>query len=113
MNFKNDINFRKQTLKKLLVSIQNSEKEICEALYKDFKKPEFEAVLTETNYVISELKETIKNLNRWVKPKKVLPSILNFPSSDYIISEPYGKVLIIAPWNYPFQLTSFPCFRYG
>ena len=108
MNFKNDINFRKQTLKKLLVSIQNSEKEICEALYKDFKKPEFEAVLTETNYVISELKETIKNLNRWVKPKKVLPSILNFPSSDYIISEPYGKVLIIAPWNYPFQLALCP-----
>lgn len=108
MDFKNDINFRKQTLKKLLLAIQNSEKDICDALYKDFKKPEFEAVLTETNYVISELKSTIKNLNSWAKPKKVWPSIVNFPSSDFIISEPYGKVLIISPWNYPFQLALCP-----
>ncbi len=108
MDFKNDINFRKQTLKKLLFAIQNSEKEICEALYKDFKKPEFEAVITETSYVISELKETIKRLNSWAKPKKVWPSITNFPSSDYIISEPYGKILILSPWNYPFQLALCP-----
>jgi aldehyde dehydrogenase (NAD+) len=70
--------------------------------YNDFKKPAFEAVLTETNYVISDLKETIKNIDSWAKPKKVSASLLNFPSSDYI-SEPYGHVLIIAPWNYPFQ----------
>ena len=108
MDFKNDINFRKQVLKKLLSIIQKSEKEITDAIYNDFRKPEFEAVLTETNYVLSELRSTIKNLNRWAKPKTVLPSLLNFPSSDFIISEPYGKVLIIAPWNYPFQLVLCP-----
>ena len=108
MDFKNDISYRKQVLQNLLATIQQSEKEITTAIYNDFKKPEFEAVLTETNYVISELKATIKNLNNWSKPKKVFPSLLNFPSSDYIISEPYGKVLIISPWNYPFQLVLCP-----
>jgi len=79
-----------------------------EALYKDFRKPAFEAVVTETSYVISDLKETLSNINSWAKPKKVFPSLLNFPSRDYIYSEPYGKVLIISPWNYPFQLAMCP-----
>ena len=108
MDFKSNILFRIETLKRLLLTIEENEKVIIEALYKDFKKPEFEAVLTETNYVIGDLRQTIKNLKCWAKPKRVLPSILNFPSSDYIYSEPYGKVLIISPWNYPFQLAICP-----
>ncbi len=103
-----DISTRKESLKKLLQAIINNEEAIIKALYDDFKKPAFEAVLTETNYVISDLKETIKNINSWAKPKKVRSSILNFPSSDYIYSEPYGHVLILAPWNYPFQLALCP-----
>ena len=108
MNYKTTIGFRKETLIKLLDVIITHENEIIQALYDDFKKPAFEAVLTETNYVISELKDTIKNLYKWAKPKRVFPSILNFPSTDYIYKEPYGKVLIIAPWNYPFQLALCP-----
>ncbi len=108
MNFKTDIQFRKKSLEDLLENIINYENDIVEALYKDFKKPAFEGVLTETNYVISDLKETIKNIDSWAKPKKVRASILNFPSSDYIYSEPYGNVLIISPWNYPFQLAICP-----
>jgi aldehyde dehydrogenase (NAD+) len=108
MSFKTDINFRKQSLIKLLNAITINEEEIIKALYDDFKKPDFETVLTETNYVISELKDTIKNIHKWAKPKRVLPSILNFPSTDYIYKEPYGKVLVIAPWNYPFQLAFCP-----
>lgn len=108
MNYKTNIAYRKEALIKLLNVIITHENEIIEALYSDFRKPAFEAVLTETNYVISELKDTIKNLHKWAKPKKVFPSILNFPSTDYIYKEPYGKVLIIAPWNYPFQLALCP-----
>ena len=108
MNYKTDTNFRKEKLIKLLNVVNIYENEIIQALYDDFKKPAFEAVLTETSYVISELKDTIKNLKKWAKPKKVFPSILNFPSTDYIYKEPYGKVLIIAPWNYPFQLALCP-----
>lgn len=99
---------RKEVLKKLLKNIIVHEEEILDALYKDFKKPRFEGVITETSYVINDLKHTIKNLNQWAKPQRVFPSLLNFPSSDYIYKEPYGKVLIIAPWNYPFQLALSP-----
>ena len=108
MDYKNDIGYRKETLKKLLYNIQKSEDLIVKALYDDFKKPEFETVLTETNYVISDLKDTIKNIHKWARRKRVFPSILNFPSTDYIYKEPYGKVLVIAPWNYPFQLALCP-----
>lgn len=108
MDYKNDIGYRKETLKKLLYNIQKNEDLIVKALYDDFKKPEFEAVLTETNYVISDLKDTIKNIHKWSRRKRVFPSILNFPSTDYIYKEPYGKVLVIAPWNYPFQLALCP-----
>lgn len=108
MDYKNNINFRKESLIKLLHTINSHENDIMEALYKDFKKPAFEAFLTETNIVIDDLKYAIKNTSNWAKPKKVLPSFLNFPSKDYIYSEPYGNVLIISPWNYPFQLAMCP-----
>ena len=108
MNQKTDIKYRKESLKKLLHVITQNEEAIINALYSDFKKPAFEAVLTETNYVIGDLKKTIKNINSWAKPKKVWSSLLNFPSSDYIYSEPYGNVLILSPWNYPFQLALCP-----
>ncbi|RTY94796.1 aldehyde dehydrogenase [Flavobacterium sp. GSN2] len=108
MKNENSVDYRKESLKKLLHTIIKQEQAIIKALYDDFKKPAFEAVLTETNYVISDLKETIKNIDSWAKPKKVLASFLNFPSSDYIYSEPYGNVLILSPWNYPFQLALCP-----
>ncbi|WP_026708079.1 aldehyde dehydrogenase [Flavobacterium frigidarium] len=108
MDFKTNIAYRKEMLIKLLNNVLLHENEIIDALYQDFKKPAFEAVLTETSYVVSELKDTIKNIKKWSKPEAVLPSILNFPSRDFIYKEPYGKVLIIAPWNYPYQLAMCP-----
>jgi len=108
MQYKTDIGYRKKTLTKLLSVITKREDDIIQALYDDFRKPAFEAVLTETNYVISDLNYTIKNINSWSKRKRVWPSILNFPSSDFIYNEPYGDVLVIAPWNYPFQLALCP-----
>lgn len=102
------INHRKALLKKLASTIIKYEAEITNALYKDFKKPEFETFLTEIHFVLSDISHTLKNLSKWAKPKRVFPSVLNFPSSDYIYSEPYGKVLIISPWNYPFQLAFSP-----
>ncbi|MGV9004778.1 aldehyde dehydrogenase [Flavobacterium sp.] len=108
MLIKTSVDYRKKTLVKLLVAIEKHEKEISTALFADFKKPEFEAFLTETYFVLSELKLTIKNINNWAKPKRYFPNLVNFPSSDYTYSEPYGKVLVIAPWNYPFQLALLP-----
>lgn len=108
MEYKTNINFRKEILIKLLNAVIIHENEIIQALHDDFKKPAFESVLTETSQVVLELKHVIKNMKKWAKPRRVFPSLLNFPSKDYIYKEPYGKVLIIAPWNYPFQLALYP-----
>ena len=108
MNFAHSIDTRKNSLKKLLTNVIKYEDEIIKALFDDFKKPAFEAVATETSYIISDLKDTIASIDSYCKPKKVKFNLLNFPSNDYIIFEPYGKVLIISPWNYPFQLAICP-----
>ncbi len=57
---------------------------------------------------MAEIRLSIKKLSRWAKPKKVSASWINFPSSEWIHKEPYGSVLVIAPWNYPFQLALSP-----
>ncbi len=108
IHFSHNTAQRKEALEKLLNTIIKYEEEIVKALYDDFKKPAFESVITETSYVIGDLKKTISKIDALAKPKKVKAALLNFPSSDYIYSEPYGKVLIIAPWNYPFQLAICP-----
>ncbi|WP_044398232.1 aldehyde dehydrogenase [Lacinutrix sp. Hel_I_90] len=102
------VSFRKQALKRLKAELIKRETAIISALEKDFKKPAFESVLTETQVVLSELEFSIKNINSWAKPKRVMPALMNFPSTDRLYSEPYGAVLIIAPWNYPYQLAMAP-----
>lgn len=103
-----DIAFLKSTLKSLKSEIKRNEDTICNALIADFKKPVFETFINEIGVVVSEIDLALKHMGKWSKTKRVIPSMLNFPSSDYIYSEPYGTVLIIAPWNYPFQLTFAP-----
>jgi len=103
-----DISKRKQLLKKLLAEVTKREKDIIAALYADFKKSEYESVMTEIAIVVSDLKRTIKNINGWTKPQSVMPVFLNFPSSSKIYKEPYGVVLVISPWNYPYQLALAP-----
>ncbi len=103
-----DVYFRKKSLKSLLKEITLREKDIVHAIYSDFKKSEYETIMTEISIVLSELKLVIRNIHKWNKPKRVLPSLLNFPSSAKIYSEPYGNTLIISPWNYPFQLAFAP-----
>lgn len=103
-----DIDYRIMRLKALYNAIESREEAIVQALYTDFKKPRFEAIVTETAYVLTDIKNTVRNLHKWSKPKRVWPSLLNFPSVETIYKQPYGKVLIIAPWNYPFQLAIAP-----
>lgn len=103
-----NIDYRKQLLKRLRSELIKQENHITKALYDDFKKPEFESVISETAIVLKDLKRTIKKMDNWAKPKRVFPSLLNFPSSDYLYSEPYGTILVIAPWNYPYQLALAP-----
>lgn len=103
-----ELKYRKNTLKKLEQIIIKREDAICEALYSDFKKPKFEGLLSETQFVLSELQHIIKNMSFWARPKKVAGSLGSFPSKDWIQFEPFGNVLVISPWNYPFMLAISP-----
>lgn len=103
-----DINFRVEQLIKLRNAIISSEDDITTALYNDLHKPSFEAYSTEIMQILNEIKFAIKNLKRWAKPKKVKTPLELFPGKSLIYPQPYGVVLNIAPWNYPFQLCLGP-----
>lgn len=100
--------FRKQQLKELKRSVLSHEQDIYDALYADLKKSPEETWVTETGLVISELNSAIKNLRHWMEPEFVSTNLLNLPSGSRILKEPLGVVLIIGPWNYPFQLLINP-----
>ena len=100
--------FRKEQLKKLKASILNHEQGLYDALYTDLKKSPEEIWATETGLVLAELNGAIKNLRHWMQPEGVTTNLLNLPSSSKILKEPLGVVLIIGPWNYPFQLLINP-----
>ena len=103
-----DVNFRIQKLKDLLNEIKLNEKKIELALFNDLGKSKGESYLTEIHFVYSEINIALRNIKKWTKRKAVRSTLLNFPSSDYIIAEPYGNTLHISPWNYPFQLSIAP-----
>ena len=103
-----NVNFRIQLLKSLKKEIELNEKEIENALNIDLGKSNGESYLTEIWFVYSEIKIALKNIKKWVKRKPIRSSLLNFPSSDFIVPEPYGNTLHISPWNYPFQLSIAP-----
>ncbi len=103
-----DIAYRISFLKQLKAELEANEQAIYNALKADFKKSEFETFISEFGLVISELNLVLKNLKRWVKPERVKSSMLTFPSKSYIYKEPFGSVLVIAPWNYPFLLALEP-----
>lgn len=102
------VEFRINILQKLEKAIRDNEKQILSALYEDLSKSEAEAYMTEIGIVYGEIHEALKNIKKWCKPKRVRGSLGTFPAKSYVYSEPYGVVLIMAPWNYPFNLSLSP-----
>jgi len=100
--------FRKEQLTKLKKAILNHSDLLQQALYTDLKKSPEEAWITETGFVLSEISNALRNLQKWMAPETVSTNLLNLPSKSYLLTEPLGVVLIIAPWNYPFQLLFAP-----
>ncbi|MBE5962114.1 MAG: aldehyde dehydrogenase [Lachnospiraceae bacterium] len=103
-----DINFRRLALLKLRTGIKKHESEILEALKKDLCKAEFESYMTEIGMVLDEIRFALNHMESWAKKKYVWTPISQFPSVSFVMSEPYGVTLIMAPWNYPFQLCLSP-----
>jgi aldehyde dehydrogenase (NAD+) len=101
------LDFRLAQLNALKQAIVKEQEAIIAAIHADLGKPEFEAFLTEIG-VTEEINYAIKHLRSWAKPQKVATSLTTFPSRAEIRPEPLGVVLIISPWNYPFQLMIAP-----
>tara|TARA_B100000524_G_scaffold95111_2_gene44970 strand:+ start:18924 stop:20303 length:1380 start_codon:yes stop_codon:yes gene_type:complete len=102
------ISFRRTALEKLLTACFKYEKEILTALHADLRKSPEEAFLTEFNFVVSEIKLHLKNLNKWSASKRISTPLILRPSRSRIYYEPLGVNLVIAPWNYPFLLLFSP-----
>ncbi|OEK98764.1 aldehyde dehydrogenase [Staphylococcus succinus] len=103
-----DIKFRKKQLKLLTKSIKNHENDLLDAFQKDLGKNKVESYATEIGFTLKSLKTARKELKNWSKQKQVNTPIFMFPTKSYIMKEPYGTVLIIGPFNYPFQLLIEP-----
>lgn len=102
------IKFRKEMLMKLHDAIVEREEAILEALSKDLGKSSFESYTTEVGFVLSSISYMVKEIDDWAKPEKVKTPIHLQPAKSFITREPYGSVLIIGPFNYPFQLVLEP-----
>lgn len=100
--------FRRQQLKSLAEAVKKNEAAIHDALHTDLKKNPEESWVTETGFVLSEIRHTLKKLKEWMQPQRAETNLLNFPSSSFVMSEPLGVVLVIGAWNYPFQLLMAP-----
>lgn len=99
---------RVKILRRIRKLIKDNEAALLEAMHNDFGKPETEAYSAEILFTYNDIDHHIKHLESWMRPRRVGTSLFNQPGSSYIYSEPFGSVLIIAPWNYPFQLLIAP-----
>jgi aldehyde dehydrogenase (NAD+) len=100
--------FRYAQLAKLKQAIEKFEPQILEALKKDLNKSEFEAYTTEVGFTLMSIKKALKNLKQWMKIRKVSGELFLFMSQSFVMPEPKGNVLLIGPYNYPFQLVIEP-----
>ena len=103
-----DVGFRKEMLKKLYNTIKKYENEINIALKEDLGKSEFEGFMCEIGLSLTEISYMIKHLKKFAKRKIVYSPLAQFASVSFKKPSPYGNVLIMSPWNYPFLLTIEP-----
>lgn len=108
-NVTHDIKWRKENLKNILKLINENEKELIEASHKDLKKPKMESSVFEFSLIRGAVQQALDHIDVWTKPQKVSPPLQLKPSySTWIQPQPYGTVLIMGAWNYPYQLLFMP-----
>ena len=102
------VDFRIDMLKKFRKAIIENDELISAALKADLNKQPFESYMCETGLLLEEINFHIKRLKKWSKTRRVKSGIGQLPGRSYVCPEPYGVVLIMAPWNYPVQLCLMP-----
>lgn len=102
------VDFRLNALTKLQQALQNREQTLNAALKSDLNKSPFEAFMTETGGVITEISYLKKHLKKWARIRGVKTPLSQFAAKSFVVPDPYGVVLIMAPWNYPLQLCLEP-----
>lgn len=103
-----DLKFRREMLRKMRSGLKKWEPALQEALWKDLHKSAEEAYMTEIGLVYGEIDDAIKHLGRWARRRRVCSPVTVMSSKSYIVREPLGNTLIVAPWNYPVQLLLSP-----
>jgi len=103
-----NVKYRIEMLKKLKENIKLNEDKICEAIKKDLGKSPFESYMCEVGLTLSEISYMIKHAKKFAKDKTVVTPLPQFASRSYVKKMPYGVVLVMSPWNYPFLLTMGP-----
>ena len=100
--------FRRSMLLRLKAAILANESEINAALHADLRKSASESYMCEVGMTLAELSYVLSHMNRWARPQRVLTPLVQFHAKSFTIKNPYGVVLIMSPWNYPFMLTMEP-----
>ncbi len=100
--------FRAAALARLQDAIRRKDAEICAALEEDLGKAPYESYASEIGIVLGEVRGALRHLSAWTKPRRVKTALAAVPAKSLLYPEPYGVTLIMAPWNYPFQLSLVP-----
>ena len=103
-----NVDFRLAALKKLKTAIQKRQDEIHAAIQADLGKSAFESYMCETGLTLSEISYMLKHTRSFAREKRVPTPLAQFHSRSFTKPSPYGSVLIMSPWNYPFLLTIEP-----
>ncbi|HWR01489.1 MAG TPA: aldehyde dehydrogenase family protein [Chlorobaculum sp.] len=100
--------WRLAQLRGLASFLREQEASIARAVHADFRKPEAEMFLTETGYLAGEIRYVVRNLRRWMRPRRAGVPLHYLPARAFVEREPLGVVLVIGAWNYPLQLCLAP-----
>jgi len=100
--------WRKEQIAGLRRMMEEGEEELLEALRVDLGRPKVEAFAADLGHTKQELRHLAKHVDGWVKPTRVKVPLTVAPAKAWIVPEPLGVVLVIAPWNYPIQLLVEP-----
>ena len=103
-----DVSFRRKMLERFAEALDKWEERLCDALWTDLHKSYEEAYLTEISIVKAEVRTHLRKVKQWSRKRRVTTPLKLFPSQSYVVKEPLGNALIIAPWNYPMQLLLNP-----